>query len=263
MRLGDYEGRFKTVRVVRDGFGVLTVTMHSDGRALRWGPRPHTELPELFSAIGSDRDNRAVILTGTGDAFIDMPPEGFEGLSRGEITVSSWDRTIWDGNRLVNGHLDIGVPMIAAVNGPVRVHSELALLCDVVLARHDTVFADAAHVPSGLVPGDSMQVIWPMLLGPNRGRYFLLTGQELSAADALGLGVVGEVLGGAELLPRARELAHTIATRNPIMMRNTRQIFTKALKRAMADDLHTGLALEALASLSGAEWIAGHQPEVD
>jgi hypothetical protein len=139
--------------------------MHSDGRALRWGPRPHTELPELFSAIGSDRDNRAVILTGTGDAFIDMPPEGFEGLSRGEITVSSWDRTIWDGNRLVNGHLDIGVPMIAAVNGPVRVHSELALLCDVVLARHDTVFADAAHVPSGLVPGESMQVIWPMVLG--------------------------------------------------------------------------------------------------
>ena len=53
---------------------------------------------------------------------------------------------------------------------------------NIVLARHDTVFADAAHVPSGLVPGDSMQVIWPMPLGPNRGRYFLLTGTHDRAA---------------------------------------------------------------------------------
>ena len=80
--------------------------------------------------------------------------------------------------------LDIEVPMIAAVNGPVTVHSELAVLCDVVLARTDTYFQDAPHFPGGLVPGDSMQVVWPMLLGPNRGRYFLLTGQEIHAEEA-------------------------------------------------------------------------------
>jgi enoyl-CoA hydratase/carnithine racemase len=156
----------------------------------------------------------------------------------------------------VNNLLDIEVPMIAAVNGPVEVHSELAVLCDIVLCTHDTYFADAAHFPHGLVPGDSMQVIWPLLLGPNRGRSFLLTGERLAAPDARSLGVVADVLDRAALLSRAYELAADLAARNPVLLRNTRHALVRPLRRAMAEDLHTGLALEALASLSGKEWYA-------
>ncbi|MEJ7722445.1 MAG: enoyl-CoA hydratase/isomerase family protein [Ilumatobacteraceae bacterium] len=105
--------------------------------------------------------------------------------------------------------------MIAAVNGPVAVHSELAVLCDIVLCTPDVSFQDVAHFPSGLVPGDSMQVVWPMLLGPNRGRYFLLTGQSLHAGEALALGVVGEIVERDELLSRATQLASGLAARHP------------------------------------------------
>ena len=49
--------------------GILEVRLHSDGGPLQWGLGPHRELPELFAAIASDRENRVVILTGTGDAF--------------------------------------------------------------------------------------------------------------------------------------------------------------------------------------------------
>jgi enoyl-CoA hydratase/carnithine racemase len=99
-----------------------------------------------------------------------------------------------------------------------------------------------------------MQVVWPMLLGPNRGRYFLLTGERISAADALALGVVGEVLARDALLGRAYELAGKLAACNPVLLRNTRHALVRPIRRAMADDLHTGLALEALASLSGREF---------
>ena len=72
MELEEYSERFKTAEVSRDD-GVLTIRMHSRGGPLMWGGLPHQELPELFNAIASDRENRVVILTGTGDTFIGLP----------------------------------------------------------------------------------------------------------------------------------------------------------------------------------------------
>ena len=81
--------------------------------------------------------------------------------------------------------LDIEVPMIAAVNGPARIHAEIPVLCDIVLASEDAVFQDLPHFINGTVARDGVHLVWPLLLGLNRGRYFLLTGQELSAQQAL------------------------------------------------------------------------------
>lgn len=253
MELAEYKDRYRTADVSRDDAGVLTIRMHSKGSALQWGGLPHQELPELFNAVASDRENRVVVLTGTGDTFIELP-DGPNPLAEGRANATVWDRIIWEGNRLVDQLLAIEVPVIAAVNGPVTVHSELAVLCDIVLAAEHTYFQDAPHFPGGLVPGDSMQVIWPLLLGPNRGRYFLLTGQQIHADEAKDLGIVGEVLAADRLLPRACELAAGLATLNPILLRNTRHALVRPLRRAMAEDLHTGLALEAIASMSAREW---------
>jgi len=256
MELQEYQNRFETAEVTRDDAGVLTIRMHSrSGGSLYWGGRPHAELPELFAAIGSDRENRVVVLTGTGEHFIGLHHEEAPGgMARGAMKHTAWDRVIFEGLRLVMQMLDIEVPMIAAVNGPVTVHSELAVLCDVVLATPETYFQDAPHFPGGLVPGDSMQVVWPLLLGPNRGRYFLLTGQQIPAEEARQLGIVGEVVPGDQLMGRANELAGNLAKLNPVLLRNTRHVLTRPLKRAMLDDLHLGLSVEALASLSGREF---------
>jgi len=62
-----------------------------------------------------------------------------------------------------------------------------------VLAADTALFQDAPHFMSGIVPGDGAHVVWPHLLGPNRGRYFLITGQELNARTAFEYGVVNEV----------------------------------------------------------------------
>jgi enoyl-CoA hydratase/carnithine racemase len=60
-------------------------------------------------------------------------------------------------------------------------------LCDIVIASDTATFQDDPHFLNGIVPGDGVHIIWPLLLGPNRGRYFLLTGQKLSAQEALSL----------------------------------------------------------------------------
>jgi len=261
MQFVDYQAAFKTARLERSPDGVLTITLHSRGETLWWGALPHRELADLFAAVATDSDNRVVIVTGTGDEFITLPDGGVGALAAGGVTATEWDTIIREGNRLVTNLLDVEVPMIAAVNGPVAVHSELAVLCDIVLCTPDVSFQDVAHFPSGLVPGDSMQVVWPMLLGPNRGRYFLLTGQSLHAGEALALGVVGEIVERDELLSRATQLASGLAARHPVLLRNTRHALVRPLRRAMADDLHTGLALEAIASIAAGDDGRREEPE--
>lgn len=242
-RFETYARKYKHIRMERRN-GILQLTLHTDNGTLKWGAGPHEELGYCFTDVGTDPENKVVILTATGDNFI----AEFDVGSLGKITPRSWDHLYFDGKRLQMNLLDIEVPMIAAVNGPATIHSELAVLCDIVLAASHAVFQDAPHFTGGLVPGDGVQVIWPLLLGPNRGRYFLLTGQKLSAQEALQLGVVNEVLPREQLLPRAWELAEQLIRQPPLTLRYTRVVFTQRLKRLMLDDLGYGLALEGLAA---------------
>ena len=136
--------------------------------------------------------------------------------------------------------------MIGAINGPALRHSELPLLSDIVLAAEEATFQDSAHFVNGLVPGDGMHIVYPLLLGLNRARYFLLTGQTISAAEAQQMGLVNEVLPREELLPRAWALAEQLAQQPPLVLRYSRVLLTQQLKRQMQDILGYGLALEGL-----------------
>ncbi len=242
------ETRFSNLRFAREG-GVLEMTLHTRGGEALWGIAEdglHNELGVAFAEIARDRETKVVILTGTGTSFI----AGMDPQSRPTETSRSaiWARMHREGVALLENLLAIPVPVIAAVNGPALIHAEVAALSDIVLACETAEFADVAHVAGGVVPGDGVQTAWLTLLGPNRGRYFLLTGQRIGAQEAKALGVVGEVLAADQLLPRARELAQGLAKLPATMLRHTRAVMVRDLRRRMADELSLGLALEALAA---------------
>ncbi len=255
----DYAKRYECISMERED-GILLLTIHGkDGKdkSCVWSAKPHEELSFAFNDVARDYENRCVIVTGAGDAFCaEMHPSiaGLARYSEGNVTAEMFekmDQAGHDGRYLLTNLLNIEVPMIAAVNGPALIHAELAVLCDIVLAAEQAEFQDAPHLPSGLVPGDGVHIVWPLVLGPNRGRYFLLTGQKLSAHEALELGVVNEVLPRADLLPRAWELARDICQRPTLARRYARVAMTQILKQAMLDGLGYGIALESLGMMAG------------
>ncbi|MXP53027.1 enoyl-CoA hydratase/isomerase family protein [Pantoea sp. Seng] len=251
-RFENYRHSFNNARLTRSPTGVLEVMFHTDGGSLLFNGHTHEEFVELFHQIGSDPDNRVVILTGAGGAFMEnISPEGFD-----FFTPRGYDKIFREGKKVLMNLLDIEVPVIAALNGPVRLHSEYALLADIVLATPDTVFQDKPHFDFGIVPGDGVNLLWPEVIGSIRGRYFLLTRQELDAETAKGWGVVNEILPRDTLLTRAHELAESLAALPPLTSRYTRIALTQKLRRIIDEGAGYGLALEGISAADVALQVA-------
>jgi enoyl-CoA hydratase/carnithine racemase len=243
-KLEDYRDRYKSVRLERED-GILTMQFHTDGGPLVWTSLAHEELSFCFADVGADAENHVVILTGTGESYCaEISFESFD-LS----TSRAWDTVLYEGRRLLRNLIDIPVPVIAAVNGPALFHPEIPVMSDIVIASESASFQDGPHYPSGIVPGDGAHIVWPHVLGPNRGRYFLLTGQTLDAKTAQEYGAVNEVVPAGQLMARAQEVAKDVAAKPYLTRRYAREVLTQRWKRLLDEGLGFGLALEAHAAV--------------
>lgn len=238
-----YFTAFENMRLTRTPSGVLTLAFHTDGGPATFTGTLHTELPRALYEIGEDRDNKVLVLTGTGDRFM----TDIDGASLGDITKPlEWDRTIGEGRRVMQRLVDLEMPIIAAVNGPASVHSEYALLADIVVASDTTVFSDFPHLTFGIVPGDGIQIAWEEAIGLNRTRYLTLTQGSFTAEQAERWGAVAEVLPLDEVLPRAGVLAEHLAAKPQLLTRYLAVTLRQRVSRRMAEATQLGMALEGL-----------------
>ncbi len=248
--LDSYRDRFRTVRFERHG-GVLEMRLHRDGGEATWSAAEggmNDELPEAFLQVAQDPENRVVIFTGTGDAWLAEinPNEPFPDIS----SLDFWSRIFQNTMVLAENLLKIPVPVIGAVNGPAFIHAELIAMSDIVIASERAAFADKGHMAlNGITPGDGAHVWWPLVLGPNRARHFLLTGKEIDAREAERLGVVAEVVPHEQLRERAWQIAADLAAKPELALRTTRHLFSRNIRDAFAKDVSLGLALEALSGM--------------
>ncbi len=241
----DYHERYRNIVLERDDRGVLLLRFHTNAGPFVWSEESHEELGDCFALVGADRGNRVVVMTGTGDMWC----ETIDFASFKLNNPAEWDHTFYDGRKLLQNLLAIEVPVISAINGPARIHPEIPVMSDIVIAANTTLFQDGPHFIGGIVPGDGAHIVWTHVLGPNKGRYFLLMGEELSAAEALARGVVGEVVPADQVLNRALAIAADFATKTDLTLRYSRVALTQQYKRLMDEGLGLGLALEALAAV--------------
>lgn len=241
-----YFTRFDHLKMSRTPDGVLEVRLTTNNGPIVFTGKDHHDFVEAFSQIAQDRDNKVVILTGTGNEWFAR----IDGPSLGDITnPRDWNKTWWEGQQVLQNLTSIGVPVIAAINGPATVHSEYALTADIIIASEQAYFQDFPHLTFGIVPGDGIQTVWARAIGDYRARYFLYTQQKISVKEAKELGVVAEVLPDNEaLLKRAYEIAGKLLTIPELTRRFMRTMFTQPLRKDLLEQVGYGLAVEGISA---------------
>src|SRR6266542_1341170 len=237
----DYFTAYHYVKLTRDANGVLIVQLHTNGGPCIMTAQTHTEFVEAFYRISQDRANKIVILTGAGGDFI---PE-IDFSSFGNVADPGvWGQVHDEGVQLLENIANIRVPVIAAIEGRAHVHSEYALLANVIVAAEDATFHDVPHFAGGIVPGDGIFTTWSYRAGAGRAEAFLLNPQPLTARTAYEWGVVAEVVPNGKALSRARELTELYLKAPEVTRRNTRVHFIQPLKERIVREVGYGLSLE-------------------
>ncbi len=149
-----------------------------------------------------------------------------------------------EGVQILENLVNIRVPVIAAIEGRASVHSEYALLADVIVAGEGATFNDLPHFAGGIVPGDGIFTTWSYRAGAGRAEAFLLNPQPLMAHTAHEWGVVAEIVPNGKTLARARELASLYLRVPEVTRRNTRAHFIQPLKERIVREVGYGLSLE-------------------
>jgi len=240
-----YFDAYENFALSRSEGGVLTVRFHTNDKEHTFTGTTHRDFPHLIEDIAYDRDNKVLVLTGTGSTFIDA----IDGPSLGDFT-KPWeaDKAYLEGRRGIQRLVDIEMPIVAAVNGPVSVHSEYALLADVIVASDTAVFSDFPHLGAGIAPGDGLVVVWEEVLGLNRARFLELTRGAFTAQEALAWGAVGEVVPQQQVLARAQELAEQMTATPQLTNRYVAMIFRQRISRRLNEGMLLGMALESLSA---------------
>ena len=179
------------------------------------------ELGDAVEALDVDQDVRAMVLTGADPAF----SAGFDlrnlGSELAETRAKRWEGEVRRLGMLPGHH----TPIVGAINGPaVTGGLELALGCDFLIASTRASFADT-HGRVGVMPGGGMTIRLPALVGVDRARRMSLTGDFVDAETALAWGLVTEMTVHEDLLPRAIEVAGTIASLDPTAVAELRKMY--------------------------------------
>src|SRR6266478_5898478 len=237
----DYLAAYRSLKLTRDSEGVLVAEFHSNEGPFTFTAQDHTEFVDAFYRIAQDRANKIVILTGAGGDFI---PE-IDFSSFGNVADPGvWDQVHDEGVQILENLANIRVPVIAAIEGRAYVHSEYALLANVIVAGEGATFNDLPHFIGGIVPGDGIFTTWSYRAGAGRAEAFLLNPQPLTARTAHEWGVVAEVVPNGKALDRARELASLYLKAPEVTRRNTRAHFIQPLKERIVREVGYGLSLE-------------------
>lgn len=232
---------FTTIDLTRDG-DVLVVTIdHPSSPINAVDGALHEDLTALFPRLQAEREARAILLTGRGKAFsaggdFAWFPTFQDPAARNELRMDA-KHMIWD-------LLDVHLPIVVAVNGhAMGLGASLALLSDVVFVAESARIGDP-HVSVGLVAGDGGTIAWPLALGPMLAKRFLLTGDPVTAAEAVQLGLAYRAVPDDDLHAEALAFAHRLAAGAPLAVQFTKQAVNAWIKATAAVPFDLAQALE-------------------
>jgi enoyl-CoA hydratase len=222
---------------------VLRIRLDNPGKLNAVDARMHRELADVWRTVDTDTDVSAVILTGAGDAFSAGGDfEVLEKLTRDQDTRL----TVWKEARdIVYNVINCSKPVISAIRGPaVGAGLAAALVADISIASKTARFIDG-HTRLGVAAGDHSVIVWPLLVGMAKAKYYLLTCEALDGVEAERIGLVSLCVEDDALDETALNIAGKLARGAPSAIRFTKYALNNWLRLA-GPSFDASLALEFL-----------------
>ncbi|MCP4359482.1 MAG: enoyl-CoA hydratase/isomerase family protein [Chloroflexi bacterium] len=234
---------FEHIQFEKRDYGILWMTLNRPDILNAANRRLHTELVEVWLTIDRDPEVVTAVVTGAGRAFSAGGDLAWvEGAYRNTEEIL---HILDEARGLVYNMLHCDKPIISAINGPaVGAGLVVALLADISIAAENARLADG-HVRMGVAAGDHSAIIWPLLCGVAKAKYYLMTSDFVDGREAERLGLVSLCVPDEELLDKAMSVANDIATGPRHAIRFTKRALNQWLLQAGPIFDHS-LALEML-----------------
>jgi len=225
----DYS-RYQHLLFERRDNGVLLITLNRPDVLNAAHEAMHTEMAEVWTYVSRDEGTRVAVVTGAGRAF-----SAGGDLAMVERMAGSYDRTarmLGEMSDLVYNMINCEKPIISAINGvAVGAGLVVALLADISICADEARLGDG-HVKLGAAAGDHAAIIWPLLCGMAKARYYLLTGEMVGGREAERIGLVSKALPRAEVLAEALRIAQVIAAGSQTAVRLSKRALNGWLRTA-------------------------------
>jgi len=239
----DYSSSYQDLKVHSLEPGIVEIVMGEEGKLATATARAHAEMARIWLDIDRDPAVRVAILRGAGKGF----SAGGDMAMVEEMTRDFAVRArVWrEARDLVYNMLNCSKVIVSAVHGPaVGAGLAAALMADIPIAAKNARLIDG-HTRLGVAAGDHAAIIWPLLCGMAKAKYYLLTSDELSGEDAEKLGLVALAVDASELNNKALEVARKLAAAPQTALRWTKYSLNNWLRLA-GPAFDASLALEML-----------------
>src|ERR671930_367898 len=239
----DYSA-YRELHVRRLEPGILEIVMGEEGGKLSiTTARMHGEMARIWVDIDRDPETRVAILRGAGRGF----SAGGDLAMVEEMTRDFAVRArVWrEAKDLVYNLINCSKLIVSAMHGPaVGAGLVCGLLADISIAAKNARIIDG-HTRLGVAAGDHAAIIWPLLCGMAKAKYYLLTADFLDGREAERIGLVSLCVPAAEVLPKAMEVADRLAQGSQLSIRWTKRALNNWLRQA-GPIFDQSLALEML-----------------
>src|SRR2546422_4069157 len=238
----DY-AEYKHLTFERKPHGVVLITIDRPDVLNATNDRLHWELTQIWRTLETDDGARVAVVTGRGRAFsaggdLDM----VEANARDPKRLAGVLREATD---IVYNMINCDKPIISAINGvAVGAGLAVAIMADISNMAGTARLTDG-HTKLGVVAGDHAAIIWPLLCGMAKAKYYLLTSDFLDGREAERIGLVSLCVPGAEVLPKALDVATRLAQGSQLSIRWTKRALNNWLRQA-GPIFDQSLALEML-----------------
>lgn len=218
------------LRLDRPEEGVLRIVLDSPGRMNAVDREMHAELCDIWPLIDRDPATRVVVVHGEGGVF--SAGGDLEMVKAMTDDFEYRNGVFREARQLVHHMIDCSTPVVSAIEGPaVGAGLAVALLADISIAGRTARLIDG-HTKLGVAAGDHAAVIWPLLCGMAKAKYYLMTCEPLSGEEAERIGLVSRCVEDGEVLDTAMDVARRLASGSTTALRWTKYTMNNWLRSA-------------------------------